>query len=369
MNTIYFVSRAKTSGPINQGLNILSGMKQNGHIHSTFVTLSPEVAGDTWLYRYKEAGIDVVQFNVPLWRTLLAIPKLRRYVKENAIDVIHASGLRVCFVALLAHTNAKIVITQRCNPNEIAERYSPLVQPFFNRFYLWLIKKMDVIVACSKSIQNILKNEYQISAECVQNGVNTDFFKPLNFEEKLNLRKRLNMPLDKKIYLVLGSFRHRKNNSLIVDAFKKINPQDAIVVFVGRGAEEELLKESAKGFENIIFVGHTNTPIDYLQASDILISASFAEGLPNTVLEAMACGLPCMLSNIGPHKEIIENTDAGVIFDETNVDDLCSSIKRTTTWNIKEMAKIAREVAVKNFGIRSLASKYETIYRSVNCQR
>lgn len=76
-----------------------------------------------------------------------------------------------------------------------------------------------------------------------------------------------------------------------------------------------------------------------------------------------------MLSNIGPHKEIIENTDAGVIFDETNVDDLCSSIKRTTTWNIKEMAKIAREVAVKNFGIRSLASKYETIYRSVNCQR
>ena len=55
MNTIYFVSRAKTSGPINQGLNILNGMKQNGRVHSTFVTLDSEVAEDTWLYRYKEA--------------------------------------------------------------------------------------------------------------------------------------------------------------------------------------------------------------------------------------------------------------------------------------------------------------------------
>lgn len=369
MNTIYFVSRAKTSGPINQGLNILNGMKQNGHIHSTFVTLSPEVTEDSWLYRYKEAGIDIEQFNVPLWKTLLAIPKLRRYVKENAIDVIHASGLRVCFVALFAHTKAKIVITQRCNPNEIAERYSPLVQPFFNKLYLWLIKKMDVIVACSKSIQDILINEYKINAECVQNGVNTDFFKPLVPEEKLNLRKRLNLPLDKKIYLVLGSFRQRKNNSLIVNAFKKINPQDSIVVFVGRGAEEELLKESAKNFANIIFVGHTNTPIDYLQASDILISASLAEGLPNTVLEAMACGLPCILSNIGPHKEIIEKTEAGIIFDKTNVNDLCSSIRTTTTWDNKERAKIARDIAVKNFGIRSLASKYEAIYKAVNKQK
>lgn len=365
MNTIYFVSRAKTSGPINQGLNILNGMKQNGRVHSTFVTLDPEVAEDSWLYRYKEAGINIAQFNVPLWKTLFAIPKLRRYVKDNAIDVIHASGLRVCFVALFAHTKAKIVITQRCNPNEIAERYSPLIQPFFNGFYLWLIKKMDVIVACSKSIQKILIKDYHINAECVQNGVNTEFFKPISKDAKQQLRKRLNLPVDKKVYLVLGSFRHRKNNGLIVDAFKKMNPKDSVVVFVGRGAEEELLKESAKGFENIIFIGHTNTPIDYLQSADILISASLAEGLPNTVLEAMSCGLPCILSDIGPHEEIVEGTEAGIIFDKNSVDELCSCLCDVSSWNLDEKSKIARNVAVENFGIKSLAAKYESIYKEV----
>lgn len=364
MRTVYFVSRAKTSGPINQGLNILNGMKQNGRVNSTFLTLEPEVADDSWLYRYEQAGINIKQFNVPLWKTLFAISKLRKYVKDNHIDVIHASGLRVCFVALFARTKAKIVITQRCDPSEIAERYSPLIQPFFTRFYLWLIKKMDVIVACSKSIQKILKEGYQINARCVQNGVNTDFFKPLSLEEKTNLRKRLNLPVDKKIYLVLGSFRPRKNNALIVDAFKKLNPNDAVVVFVGRGAEEEMLKESAKDFNNIIFVGHTSTPLDYLQSADMLISSSLAEGLPNTVLEAMACGLPCLLSNIGPHEEIIEGTESGMIFDKTNVDDLCASIQESTSWNMDMKSAIAREVAVTHFGIRSLALKYEEIYKS-----
>lgn len=365
MKTIYFVSRAKTSGPINQGLNILNGMKQNGRIHSSFVTLQPEVADDSWLYRYKEAKIDIVQFDVPLWKTLSAIPKLRRYVKENAIDVIHASGLRVCFVSLFAHTKAKIVITQRCNPNEIAERYSPLVQPFFNGLYLWLIKRMDVIVACSKSIQKVLREEYQINADCVQNGVNTDFFKPLSEEEKLQLRKRLKIPANKNVYLVLGSFRHRKNNGLIVEAFKKLNPINSILVFVGRGAEEECIKESAKNFANIIFAGHTNTPIDYLQSADILVSASLAEGLPNTVLEALSCGMPCILSDIDPHKEIIEGTNAGIIFNRNNVEDLCSCIKTSSSWNLSEKSKAARNIAVKNFGIRALAAKYEAIYKKI----
>ena len=364
MNTVYFVSRAKTSGPINQALNILNGMKQNGRVDSTFLTLEPEVTEDSWLYRYEDAGIKVDQFNVPLWKTLVALPKLRKYVKDNHIDVIHASGLRVCFVALFACTKAKIVVTQRCDPSEIAEKYSPLIQPFFTSLYLWLIKKMDVIVACSKSIQKILKEGYHIDAECVQNGVNTDYFKPLCQEEKNNLRKRLHLPIDKKVYLVLGNLIPRKNNSLIVDAFKKLNPKDAIVVFTGSGTEETLLKASAKDFDNIIFVGHTSTPLDYLQSADMLISSSLAEGLPNTVLEAMACGLPCLLSNIGPHEEIIERTGAGILFDNTSVDDLYKYIQESASWNMKEKSTVAREVAVNNFGIRSLALKYEKIYKS-----
>lgn len=365
MKSVYLVSRAKMTGPINQGLNILNGMKQNGRVKSSLITLAPEDPEKSWLYRYQDAGIEIEQFNQPLWKSLCAIPKLRKYVKEHQVDVIHSCGYRANFIALMAHTGAKIVITQRCHPSEAVEKFPKVIQPIFNAFYLWMIKRMDAIVACSKSIQSILKNEYGMDVECVQNGVNTDFFLPSSEEQKMVLRKELGLPLDKRVYLVLGSLRDRKNNSLIIDAMGKLNQDEITVVFVGNGPEEDMLKQKAAGNNNIIFAGLTKTPIKYLQSADVLVSSSLAEGLPNTVLEALSCGLPCILSDIDPHKELIEGTEAGLIFNRYSVDDLCAKLIDSHMWNMKIKSQVARSIAVENFGVCSLAEKYEMIYKKV----
>ena len=365
MKTIYLVSRAKMTGPINQGLNILNGMKQNGRVKSTLVTLAPEDPEKSWLYRFKEIGLDVVQFNQPLWKSLCAIPKLRKYVKEQKVDVIHSCGYRANFIALMAHTGAKIVITQRCHPNEIVEKFPKFFQPIFAKFYFWMIKRMNAIVACSRSIQNIFRNEFRMDVECVQNGVNTDFFLPSANEQKASLRKELGLPPYKLVYLVLGSLRDRKNNALIIGALKKLNQDNISLVFVGNGPEEDMLKAKAADLKNVIFAGLTKTPIKYLQASDVLVSASLAEGLPNTVLEALSCGLPCILSDIDPHKELIEGTEAGLIFNRNSVDELCGRLMDSHKWDMKYKSQIARSIAVDNFGVRSLAEKYEKIYEKV----
>lgn len=364
MKTIYLVSRAKMTGPINQGLNILNGMKMNGRVSSTLVTISPEKPNASWLYRYKDAGIDIVQFNMPLWKFPLAIHKLRKYVQESGVELIHACGYRAVFIAMMAHTNAKIVTTQRCHPNEAVEKFPKFIQPLFNNFYLWMSKRVNAVVACSRSIQHILDSEYNMKVDCVQNGVNTDFFVPSTISQKEQLRKELSLPSDKTLYLVLGSLRDRKNNSLIVEAFKKINQQDSTVVFVGDGPEEAMLKELSLGTTNIIMAGSTKTPVKYLQACDILVSASLAEGLPNTVLEALSCGLPCILSDIDPHKELIEGTEAGLIFNRKDVAELCKCIQDSKQWDMSKMSVIAREIAVNNFGVKSLAAKYEAVYRN-----
>lgn len=351
------------TGPINQGLNILNGMKMNGRVESSFVTIAPEKPNASWLYRYKDAEIDIVQLDVPLWKSPLAIKKLKQYVRDKKIDVIHACGYRAVFIAIMARTKAKIVITQRCHPNEAVEKFPKLVQPLFNWFYLWMIKKVDTVVACSKSIQLILNTEYDINAECVQNGVNTDFFVPSNVSQKEELRKELSLPLGKTLYLVLGSLRDRKNNALVIDTFKRLGQWDAVAVIVGGGPEEPMLKEKARDSSNIIMAGLTKTPIKYLQACDILVSASLAEGLPNTVLEALSCGLPCILSDIDPHKELIEGTEAGIIFNRNSVEELCKCIEVSKKWDMSQKTHKAREIAVNNFGVKSLAAKYEAIYQ------
>ena len=366
MKTIYLVSRAKsTAGPINQALNILNGMRINGRVNSWLVTLEPEKKGLSWLQKFHDADMLVYQFNQSFFPTLLCIPKLRRYIKDNNIDVVHSSGFRANIVSLLSGTSAGKVITQRCHPLDIAEKYPKLVRPIISFFYMKLLKRMDAIVACSKSIQKIFKDEYNTDIYAVQNGVNTDFFTPVDDEQKKNLRKQLGLPINKKIYLVLGTLIPRKNNTIVIEAFQRLQMSDSLLLFVGEGFEEDLLKNMADNNPNIVFAGVTKTPLVFQQASDILLSSSLREGLPNTVLEALSCGLPCILSDIGPHQEIIEGTDAGITFNKDSIDDLCRAVSESQKWDLKLKSKNARYLAESVFSVTALAEKYEQIYNKV----
>ena len=205
--------------------------------------------------------------------------------------------------------------------------------------------------------------DYNIKMECVQNGVDTDYFVPLNKEGKRELRNELHLR-NVRTFLVLGLLLPRKNNSLIIDAFKEVGDSFGQLIIVGGGPEDESLKKRAANNPNIIFTGHTSAPLEYLQASDFLISASLAEGLPNTVLEAISCGLIPLLSDIMPHKELVENSNISHIFQRNSVEDLVELLNETGSWDVEEQSRLARELAVERYGVKTLAHRYEKIYES-----
>lgn len=365
MRTIYLVSHAVISGPINQALNILTGLKHSQHTNAMLLTFIPE-SDKSWLSRFIDNGIEYKQLN-PIKKTnvITCSRQLKQFVEENNIYVIHASGFSACLVALMGHGKAKVVITQRCYPFEVAEELPKVFRPFITHLYLWMIKRVNERVACSYSMQKAFADQVNINMKVVQNGVNTDYFKPIDPNRKIELRRSLGLPTDKRINLVLGVLLERKNNAMIIDAFKRMESSDNVLIFVGTGPQEEMLKNKAGDSKKIIFAGSTSRPLDYLQASDVLISSSLAEGLPNTVLEALSCGLPCVLSDIDPHKELIEGTTAGVLFNTNSVDDLYEKIKESEHWVLSDKSQYARKIAVENHGVISLAEKYEGIYRSV----
>ena len=116
---------------------------------------------------------------------------------------------------------------------------------------------------------------------------------------------------------------------------------------------------------NIIIIGKVNDPLHYYQAADFLISSSLAEGLPNTVLEAMSCGLPCILSNIGPHYEMLEyDEEAGIIFDKSDSQDLKSKIDTVLKWDYKIRSDRARKMIVNNLSKYVMANNYTDIYKA-----
>lgn len=221
-------------------------------------------------------------------------------------------------------------------------------------------------MACSKALQKVFIEQYGMNVSAVQNAVNTDFFTPVSKEQKLELRKQLNLPVDKATYLVLGSLRERKNVGLIIDAFKEIENNTIQLLIVGTGPDHEALAKQASDDGRIIFTGSTSKPKDYLQASDYLVSSALAEGLPNTVLEALSCGLIPILSDIEPHKELVDGTTVRHIFERHSKEELKTMLMESLTWNVAEQSKAARQVAVDCFGIDSLAKKYYDIYNNAN---
>ena len=143
-------------------------------------------------------------------------------------------------------------------------------------------------------------------------GVDLELFNPTSSDEKRELRKRLNLPLNSKIICSIGDLCYRKGYNEIAKALEAL---DAPYLYIVLGIKEadsslwgqkkntieisiirEALKVGVK--DKLELVGIVNNPQDYLKASDIFLHYSFSEGLSNAMLQAMACGLPMVVKPI-----------------------------------------------------------------------
>lgn len=364
MKSIYLISYACISGPVNQALNIIYGLREFERIDMVLVTLSPELEGNSWLYKFKDSGIPHHCLNTHKIGIISAVMRLKKYLKENNIEVVHSSGFRANLVASFMPRKYRKIATQRCSPDDIGENMPRLLRPIITKMYLKTIDHIDCNVACSYTLQNIFSKKFKRKIGCVPNCVNTEYFMPLSDNDRALLRKNLGLDYSKKIFLILGRLCPLKNNITAIRTFNELKNLNAQLIVVGDGPEMDMLKSASEN-PNTLFIGTTLLPIKYLQASDALISCSLAEGLPNTVLEAISCGLPCILSDIEPHREIIGNTSAGVFFPTQDIVTLKDCIMEAMVWQ-EDRKIVARKLAVASFGISSLAKRYAQIYYQKN---
>lgn len=366
MEVVYLISRAKKrSGPVNQAINIIKGLNMIPDVHAVLVTLAPEVENESWLDKFIENNIEVVQLNQSYIYTWRCISKLKKYIRNNCIDIVHSAGFRADYINMKLRDEVFTVSTQRCEPDKLVDKFPRWTRMPFEKYHLHIIKKLDTLVACSVSLQRIFADKYEMSLKCVQNGVNTEFYIHGSAQHKNELRKRMGISENQIVYLMMGRLDYRKNVGLAIEALKKIRNDNIRLLIVGEGPLYEKILESSKYDKRIIVVGPTGYPLDYLQAADILISCSISEGLPNIVLESLSCGLPCILSDIEPHKEILIDSKAGVLTRVNDIDDLVASIKASMNWNIELMSREARSLVEKRFGINILAQNYLNIYNAV----
>lgn len=176
-----------------------------------------------------------------------------------------------------------------------------------------------VICVSSKNRDESISKGLTIKEKCIviPNAVNGSLF---HKEDKEECRKKLGLPLGSYIVAFVGWFSERKGSMRVSDAIKFTNSNDIYSLFIGKGIE-------SPNCDNILFIGslrHDEIPI-YLNAADVFVLPTLAEGCCNAIVEAMACGLPIISSNL-PFNWDILNDDNSILVDPLNIQDLANAI-------------------------------------------
>jgi len=279
---------------------------------SSFQVMVSRVRRATWvlslihnLARFK-ADYDVIHFHLLWWGGLLAAT----WAKWHKIPTIYQA-----------------VLLDEDTPSGIQR------QPL-GKFKLTLLKNIRLILPISEPLrQDYLAHDFsQCQVLTLMNSVNSDLFHPIRyFQEKLILRDQFNLPKDAIIIIFTGSLIKRKGVDLLVNAFfqasQRIPALHLLLVGPNDTNENPSLDPnfvnqfkwliSSKGLSGKVTFWGLEKDRQVLsrlyQLSDIFAFPSLNEGLPNVVLEAMASGLPVVVSDLPVLKGIIAHQKNGLV--------------------------------------------------------
>src|SRR5690606_21428417 len=118
--------------------------------------------------------------------------------------------------------------------------------------------------------------------------------------------------------------------------------------------------------DNVHFLGRVSNVSECLQGADYFVSASKSEGLPMAAIEALACGLPVLLSDIDPHKEIIKLDDKiGSIYSLGSNSDFISSFKLLKDGNYPVASEAAIRLVKERLSAEVMSAQYQSIYKEL----
>lgn len=224
-------------------------------------------------------------------------------------------------------------------------------------------------VGCSKWIADLARSSKLTEGKKVvniPNAINTELFCP---QDKAESRKRFGLPIDKKL-LLFGSQRitdERKGFKFLADALNIIRQSnetianDIELVVVGGDSEKV---QGAVPFKVIpvSYVSDASKMLALYNAVDVYVTPSLQDNLPNTIVEAMACGIPCVGFNVGGIPEMIDHKQNGYVAKYMDEKDFADGIVWTLTNDYEGLSVNARSKAVATYGEVAVAAKYLEVY-------
>lgn len=315
-------------------------------------------------------GYHVIRFNHSIkmvGNTISPTLFFRLMEMRHDYDVIHAHShlffpTNICAL-VKKYGSAPLVITNHGIMSASAPHW--LNVGYMNTLGRWTLNAADRVICYTPVERDLLVSEFGVhpaGIEVIHNGVNTDVFRPgRSLQDDGGHR-----------LLWVGRFVKGKGIEYLIHAAAQLLPEipDLQLTLIGEGAEEAEIRQIATELrldghvEYLPFMPYDRMPAQYLRA-DMLVLPSLHEGVPRTMLEAMACGRPVVISEFDHLRDLIRG--GGVMFPKGDVAALAAAIREliANPDHAGELGMQARETIIRQNSWRNTVESTLDLYREL----
>lgn len=296
----------------------------------------------------KENNIKVIYSNCKKGFSLKFLFKCYKELKKIKPDIVHTHlGIIIYFLPYIYLNKCKCFHTAHNIPQKEGKK-----------IYKFFYKEKIKLIGISETIAQMIKEFYNIkySIPVIYNPVNLSKFTEIIPAKSDNIT----------VLIIVARLCSQKNHKLLLEAFSMAIKEckNIQLKIVGDGTLKNELVEYANNLgisEKIEFLGQRDDIPYLLKSSDIFVLSSLWEGLPLSVLEAMAAGLPIISTDVGGIKDIVK--DNGILVENGNAEKLCEAIIKLAKDNSlrEKMGKKSLEHA-KFYDSSVMAKKHTELY-------
>lgn len=331
-----------------------------------WIVLSPSVGVDGWADDLRRQGLPVERIpeitnRLQLGRAARWLGFLKRH-NDALLHVHHTYLAADRYLVPLAHLAGMraIVVTEH---SSVGHAHSA-GQRFLKR---WERSRTDVTVGVSGEVARRLTSEFDIPAELIEivpNGVSMPRPKP---GQRERTREAWGVDPASRVWLCVARLEPEKGIDVLLQAWKLLPAPRPRLVLVGDGSRRAELEQAARELGlsgDVHFAGPSPDARALYQAADGFALSSRKEGMPVTLLEAMAAGLPCVVTDVGGVQEATERGQAARVVpaeDPRAFADAVAALERERDSG-RALGERGLRRATERFGEGRMVDAYEAIY-------
>lgn len=321
---------------------------------------------------YENIGVKVAVIEKKSKVDVQFVYYLRRLLQENNIQLVNAHHFYPLLYTFLAKTMTDIMIVYT---EHSVWQYQEMnrVRKILLKF---ILRNTSVVIAISKQLFYFYKISGIVSVDKIKliiNGIDLSRFQ-INYN---SIKSKLNIPPNDKMIGMIANIRPEKNHKLLISAFSRLVNIDHFnlrLILVGldrMNGDVQRYANDTRCSDRIHFLGSRTDVADILNSLDVFCLPSSYEGLPLTILEAMACGVPVIGANVMGINEVITHNVNGLLFDSGDGQMLYESLKKIIEDDCLRLRlkEAGVEFVKENYNLDDKIKEYEELFQYMYAKR